>query len=278
MERSAGEEPNLNWCTSGPGLFTASSRDVGGDCASCRGSEASFRHTASSTNILATGKGLKGALNIPTLVDSGFLSRSDCSILMNETLFETFFAHLQVQVSAPPTTILTANGSSLPLSLTFQGSLSINGNGGYVHEIPGEIFNVGVVPGLGKPCIIGTLAMARLGIGIHPGSQTLSLWDPDDCTKIMGWAKQEKMEAFTPYPADSADWPRMEQSFWGKERRTWGGGHGLTYPPPGIRPPRLEEATPTPKDEDTSPYQVFACALSTCNEVLALVDMKDGVV
>ena len=32
------------------------------------------------------------------------------------------------------------------------------------------------------------------------------------------------------------------------------------------------------KDEDTSPYQVFACALSTCNEVLALVDMKDGVV
>ena len=57
------------------------------------------------------------------------------------------------------------------------------------------------------------------------------------------------MEAFTPYPADPADWPRVEQSFWGMERRTWGGGHGITNPPPGIRPPRLEEATQTPKDE-----------------------------
>ena len=102
---------------------------------------------------------------------------------------------------------------------------------------------------LGKPCIIGTLAMARLGIATHPAPQMLSLADPNDCKKIMGWAKLEKMETFTPYPADPADWPRMEHSFWGKERRTWGGGHGLTYPPPGIRPPRLEEATPTPKDE-----------------------------
>ena len=106
-EEGAGAGINRNCCVSRPGLFTANSRDVGGECASCHGSEASFRHTTSSTNILATGKGRKGALNIPTLVDSGFLSRSDCSILVNETLFETFFAHLQVQVSAPPTTILT---------------------------------------------------------------------------------------------------------------------------------------------------------------------------
>ena len=126
-DRSTGEESNMNWCGSGPGLFVADLRDNGGDCDSCRGSETSFRHTSSSANLLAAGQGRRGVLNMPILVDSGFLSRSDCSILINETLFDVFFAHLQVQVSAPPTTILTANGASLPLSLTFQGSLSING-------------------------------------------------------------------------------------------------------------------------------------------------------
>ena len=129
-DRGTGEEPNLNWCSSRPGLFTANPRDDGGDCASCRGSEASFSHTSSSANLLAAGKGRRGVLNMPILVDSGFLSRSDCSILINETLFDVFFAHLQIQVSAPPTTILTANGSSLTLTLTFQGTLSINGDGG----------------------------------------------------------------------------------------------------------------------------------------------------
>ena len=85
-----------------------------------------------------------------------------------------------------------------------------------MHEVPGEVFNVGVVPGLGKLCIIGTLVMARLGIGIHPGSPgTLSLAHPADNMKIVGWAQQEKMEAFTPYPADPADWPRVEQWLWG---------------------------------------------------------------
>ena len=226
VEKNAGEEPNINWCMHGSGLFAASSRDASDDCVSCAGSEASFRHTTASTNILATGKGMRGALNIPTLVDSGFLSRSDCSILLNQTIFETFFAHLQVQVSAPPTTILTANGASLPLSLTFQGSLSINGDGGYVHGNTGEVFNVGVVPGLGKPCIIGTLAMARLGIATHPAPQMLSLADPGDCTKIMGWVKLERMETFTPYPADPADWPKMEQNFL---QQLWRQGNTAIY-------------------------------------------------
>jgi len=101
---------------------------------------------------------------------------------------------------------------------------------------------------LGKPCIIGTLAMARLGIATHPASQMLSLADPDDCKKIMGWVKQEKMETFTPYPADPADWPRMEHSFWGKERRTWGGDMVSPTPlrvsgPPDSRKPRPHRRT-----------------------------------
>ena len=114
-----------------------------------------------------------------------------------------------------------------------------------MHEVPGEVFNVGVVPGLGKPCIIGTLVMAWLGIGIHPGSPgTLALTHPDDRAKIMGWARQEKMEAITPYPADPVDWSRVEQSFWGKERRTWGGDMvsptplRVSGPPDSRKPPQ----------------------------------------
>ena len=101
---------------------------------------------------------------------------------------------------------------------------------------------------MGKPCIIGTLAMARLGIATHPAPQMLSLADPNDCKKIMGWAKLEKLETFTPYPADPADWPRMEHSFWGKERRTWGGDMVSPTPlrvsgPPGSRKPRQHRRT-----------------------------------
>ena len=156
----------------------------------------------------------------------------------------SFFQNVSSQVSAPPTTILTANGSSLTLTLTFQGTLSINGDGGYLHEISGEVFNVGVVPGLGKPCIIGTLVMAQMGIGVHPGSPgRLSLAHPGDPAKIVGWAQQEKMEAFTPYPADPVDWPRVEQSFWGKERRTWGGAW-YHHPPSGYPAPPTRGSHP----------------------------------
>ena len=115
------------------------------DWSSCMESVGAAVKSISLFNIFPVqGESMTGVMCIPTLVDSGFLNRSNCDALMHEEIFNAFFRPSGLNMNYDEVKIRGATRNAVPVTGTFWARLTVNGDNDYLHDVTGKMFSIGV--------------------------------------------------------------------------------------------------------------------------------------